>query len=436
MGVTRTLMASNDTLFNFEDTLGDRDDLTPTPLTSGFGSAVSPINAGEATHILNETYPMEPLKATPPEEKLKAGNTMTLDLTAVRADIYSNALDVTSPEQLKTFSEEIDVDHVSGSDASGNMDPDGTYTTNTIEMETCISLNKDEEADECDKVEDLEKDDRISEDSEEIEASSSANSHLVNPTDSVINGDKGEEGAVVPVEVAKLAEGLSEAIHDEDANENKENEIVNPLSHNGDSLEQTKLFLAREIDYSQGWHKVSSKCVDAAVFHVQAIVNPPKIEIDLEKGSTSAKMSLEDDEVNNNLTLDLNENVNRVESALDESAEQIGDHKDHYLSGEEDPWAEAPRYSGNENHEAEMMTVFNSDWDKESAEDSDNNGDMTDEDDGDSIDSDEDSSEEFMYVQGSKIQNKAENAATGMKSGSMWEAHVDQVPIGKRIIGE
>lgn len=398
MGVTRTLMASNDTLFNFEDTLGDREDLTPTPMAGGtFTTAKSPINgtfimSDSSTAMVDSTFVME-------EQQPKGSRgtmTLSLDLSAVRADTYSNALDVTSPEQLRTFSEDItSVEHVSGSDASGK-DPDGTYTTNTIEMETCISLNKDE-AEECDVVEDLEKDDRISDDSEESKVSTRRISAV---SDELGEGSEGKEESAENGGV--MTEGL---------------EIVGP---DVDPVEQTKLFLAREIDHSR-WHKVSSNCVDAGVFHVTAVehVNPV-LEVAFEKFLTSEKSSLPEDDSNNNVTFDLNENCDTVEHL--------------HLSGEEDPWLAAPRNGGEAEEEDEMLTVFNCDWDKESADDSDNNADLTDqeeEEDGASVESEsDDSSEEFMYVQGNSLTNK-----TGITNGevhAVWDSHVDQIPIARK----
>lgn len=413
-------MASNDTLFNFDDTLGDREDLTPTPTLASGGafSAVSPVNSN-ITQTLNETFPMAVANSTfvmgdeeevgdkQEKDKIKPGTlSMSLDLAAVRADAYTSALDaVLSPEQQKTFSEDIiSVEHVSGSDASGNMDPDGTYTTNTIEMETCISLNKDEEgeAEECDLVEDLEKDqERITDDSESsLEA-------IVNTT--IITKSASEE-----------------LLSHHDMSEKEEEEVNGTV----DSVEQTKLFLAREIDYSR-WHKVSSNCVDAAVFHVQI----PAVEVNLERldcipvkseDSMCEKLTL--DESNNNVTFDLNENRDDLLSVS--GKEQA----EHYLSGEEDPWVadESRESNGGAGDEEEMVTVFDREWeDKESAEDSDNNAELTDEEeDGQSVDTSDDSSEEFMYV--AQPVTSIANGTGGQGSSAAWESHVDQIPIGKK----
>lgn len=421
-------MASNDTLFNFDDTLGDREDLTPTPTASSGGfsaAAMSPVNAAQ-NRSLSEACPVlcaekmvdSTFVVVEEDLRLKPDTLcMSLDLAAVRADNYSIALDVMSPEQQKTFSEDItSVEHVSGSDASGNMDPDGTYTTNTIEMETCISLNKDEEGDaeECDLVDDLEKDlDRGSGESADADATSvvASDATVVISTDED-NGVKADqlECEAVPV---------------------------------GDALEQTKMFLAQEIDYNR-WQKVSSSsssnhnnssahCVDAAVFHVQV----PAVEVHLDKclgshnksnGLCDTEPNMEADESNNNVTFDWNENCDLVVGT---------DQVENCLSGEEDPWvADEPRVGVKADEE--MVTVFNSEWDKDSAEDSDNNAELTDEEeeeeDGQSVvDTSDDSSAEFLYVGARNLPATTTCNGVGPDSAvAAWDSHVDQIPIAKK----
>lgn len=446
MGVTRTL--SNDTLFNFEDTLGDREDSTPTPTASvGAAAAYSAVALSpvKMAQTLNETFPTmdQQMDSTFDVEEQRPGRpnklSMCLDLSsaAVRADNYTSALDVLSPEQQKTFSEDINsVEHVSGSDASGNLDPDGTYTTNTIEMETCISLNKDEE-EECDPVEDLEKDDRVSTEEEEEdvesdseESPSSKNAFLNNTTvteATAANESPSDETA----EERQDHHGASNGVAEDEA------EMADGSVPSDDPLEQTKLFLAREIDYSR-WHKVN--CFDAAVFHVQIKDQVPDLQMDLDKCLGTGKETLTVavvDKSNNNVTFDMNENFAN------------GDGVSH-LSGEEDPWGTDSRNGSGDGHEEtdEMVTVFNSEWEKESVageedeeeredEDSDNNAESDDGgrggDDGDvdgqSVDSSDSSSEEFMYVGGNNLPN---NPSNGHGSADTWEAHVDQIPIGKK----
>lgn len=435
MGVTRTL--SNDTLFNFEDTLGDREDSTPTPTAASVGVAAAysavTLSPGSVARTLDETFAaMEQHRDSTfavPEQRPGRPNklSMSLDLSAaVRADNYTSALDVVSPEQQKTFSEDINsVEHVSGSDASGNLDPDGTYTTNTIEMATCISLNKDEgEEEECDPVEDLEKDDRVSAEDEDVESDSeespSSRNALLN------NTTIAEATAVVGSDVGADPQQDHHGVAGEDEAEMDDGSLPRE-----DPLEQTKLFLAREIDYSR-WHKVS--CVDAAVFHVQIQDQVPDLELDLdkclgmgEKETRTLVSPVREDKSNNNVTFDMNENLT------------VG-----RLSGEEDPWGTDSHGNGRgEGHREtdEMVTVFNSEWEKESEgeeeeeEDSDNNaesdeggrgGDV----DGQSVDSSDSSSEEFMYVGGNNL--PPSNPSNGHGGADTWEAHVDQIAIGKR----
>lgn len=413
MGVTRTLMASNDTLFNFEDTLGDREDLTPTPTVSGAYSNVpqSPIN--NVTRTLNETFDQEnkAVDATfVQEERVSSRPSMTLDLAAVRADNYSSALDVLSPEQQKTFSEDIvSVEHVSGSDASGNVDPDGTYTTNTIEMETCISLNKDEEGEDvCEPVEELEKDDQ-------------------HEKEQNYDDDYDEESLD-----SKEEETVDEVSVKAEAPVENGEAVKSPV----DPVEQTKLFLAREIDFNR-WHKVSSNCVDtAAVFYVQTVEQQVPV-LELEKcvslKNTSSEWDADDTflmdgrgkEANNIVTFDFNENCTNGFEEENADARLRNN-----LSGEEDPWGTEEVHENND--EEEMVTVFNSEWQKREDEDSDNNeGSEGDEEDGQSVSSSGDSSEEFMYVSATK--SNGENIRKPNPGGSAaWESHVDQVPVAKK----
>lgn len=410
MGVTRTLMASNDTLFNFEDTLGDREELTPTPCSapqSAFSVAMSPSKA----HVqsMNETFPLDATRgadstfvlpdAAKPTPSAKSKPPMNLDFTAaVRADTYTSALDVLSPELQKTFSEDItSVEHVSGSDASGNMDPDGTYTTNTIEMETCISLNKDEDVGECDFVEDLEQDDQM-EDQDIDDSEQSLESSSVSTAN------------VAAVEEANANGAYCNGVVVEEETDTENGAVDDPL-------EQTKLFLAREIDYNR-WHKVSSNCVDAAVFHVQTIAVAPQLEMDLDKcgfvGSgkqTDSLVGFGESNNNNNVTFDLNENTYGQDTHRTENC----------LSGEEDPW-------GTDSHHNR-----DSDDDHCEEEDEEEDGDGLEEDDGQSVDTSDDSSGEFMYVGGMDMTEK-NGHANGKRSGEgdAWDSHVDQVPFGRK----
>lgn len=311
MGVTRTLMASNDTLFNFEDTLGDRDDLTPTPMRSGiYPITLSPV--GQKPHddcmFLLEDKTNRPTTLA----------TLTLDAVAaaVRADSYTVALDVLSPELQKTFSEDIiSVEHVSGSDASGTVDPDGTYTTNTIEMETCISLNKDEddgELHECDQIEDLEKDER---DASLLKSTSSES--IVNDTTVILSNHI--EDNVAPTKDGEKCKNSEDFVK-----------------------------MDEEIDYLS-WNRVSSSCFDASAFN-ETTSGTPIGHMDFKRSSDSSSSVMTNGD-HNNVTFDISENCAKG---------------DGHISGEEDPWIvdggmSESGTSGDEGEEVDGQSVNTSD---------------------------------------------------------------------------
>lgn len=157
MGVTKVLMASNDTLFNFEDTLGDREDMlsprninfmnvtsTMATANSGGNSAKSittqPENCKTPT---NEGF----LAAYPIECKpndLNSDNHMINDIRPNSLQLNFENLtthhlgDLLSPEQQKTLSEEINTIEQLSSDLSATIDA----TTNTLDdLKTCISVH-------------------------------------------------------------------------------------------------------------------------------------------------------------------------------------------------------------------------------------------------------------------------------------------------------
>lgn len=142
MGVTKTLMASNDTLFNFEDTLGDRDDM------------FSPRTPHSGVNTCTATTPQPVECITPTNDSIcpEFNLPTAINTTAVRPtlkpfdfetvfdadELPSTVLnDLLSPEQVKTFSEEINSIEQS-SDLSGTIDA----TTNTLDdLKTCISVH-------------------------------------------------------------------------------------------------------------------------------------------------------------------------------------------------------------------------------------------------------------------------------------------------------
>lgn len=139
-------MASNDTLFNFEDTLGDRDDM------------LSPRNAVHSgSNTANSATPQPETCKTPTNEALLTAYPVEYkpnDLNAYTdshlvSEIRPNSLhlnfenltnnlgDLLSPEQQKTFSEEINTIEQLSSDLSATID-----ATNTLDdLKTCISVH-------------------------------------------------------------------------------------------------------------------------------------------------------------------------------------------------------------------------------------------------------------------------------------------------------
>lgn len=146
MGVTKVLMASNDTLFNFEDTLGDRDDMfSPRNQANSGNSTLSantpqPINCKTPT---NEMY----LNAIDNKihQAFEQQTSTTIDARPTlipfnfdNTEQASQLTDLLSPEQPKTISEEINTIEQLSSDLSATVDA----TTNTLDdLKTCISVH-------------------------------------------------------------------------------------------------------------------------------------------------------------------------------------------------------------------------------------------------------------------------------------------------------
>lgn len=150
MGVTKVLMASNDTLFNFEDTLGDREDM------------LSPRNASHSgTNTINSTTPQPDNCKTPTNEHYLAvypveykpndlnafsDNHMINEIRPTTLqlnfeNLTNNLGDLLSPEQQKTFSEEINTIEQVSSDLSATID-----ATNTLDdLKTCISVHTNDD---------------------------------------------------------------------------------------------------------------------------------------------------------------------------------------------------------------------------------------------------------------------------------------------------
>lgn len=158
MGVTKVLMASNDTLFNFEDTLGDRDDMfSPRNSShSGNNTATSntpqPINCKTPTNDIHSSDVSDNTAIERHNEQI-AKTTFATRPTLLHLDFDMNdgnrtppnpINDLLSPEQPKTFSEEINTVELLSSDFSGTIDA----TTNTLDdLKTCISVHLKDDAD-------------------------------------------------------------------------------------------------------------------------------------------------------------------------------------------------------------------------------------------------------------------------------------------------
>lgn len=134
MGVTKILMASNDTLFNFEDTLGD--------------DAFSPRNSSHSECNTNGSNTPQPTSdCCTPVNDILSDTQYVIDDKPFLKNLTFNSDDrsptniineLLSPELVKTFSEDINTVELASSDLSGTMD----VTTNTLDdLKTCISVH-------------------------------------------------------------------------------------------------------------------------------------------------------------------------------------------------------------------------------------------------------------------------------------------------------
>lgn len=154
MGVTKVLMASNDTLFNFEDTLGDREDML-SPRNFNSINATNPANLSVGANAAKSITPQPENCKTPTNDGLLAAypveykpNDLNGDSHAINdlrpsslqlnfENLTNNLGDLLSPEQQKTFSEEINTIEQLSSDLSATID-----ATNTLDdLRTCISVH-------------------------------------------------------------------------------------------------------------------------------------------------------------------------------------------------------------------------------------------------------------------------------------------------------
>lgn len=142
LGVTKTLMASNDTLFNLEDTLGD-DVFSPRANSQNDLVALNVEKNRSDGKIIDDFISTT---ITENIEDVRCEKFLTLDLELKSVDKRTNAeelFDLCSPDQVKTFSEEINSGERHSSELSGTAgDFDATFTANTLDEKTCITVGE------------------------------------------------------------------------------------------------------------------------------------------------------------------------------------------------------------------------------------------------------------------------------------------------------
>lgn len=162
MGVTKVLMASNDTLFNFEDTLGDRDDMFSPRNPSSSGNNTLTANTPQPTNCKTPTNEMylnsidnrihENHQAFEQQSSAAEAKSNLIPFNFENIEQINPVTDLLSPEQPKTLSEEINTIEQLSSDLSATVDA----TTNTLDdLKTCISvhLKSDDKSDNSKSVE-------------------------------------------------------------------------------------------------------------------------------------------------------------------------------------------------------------------------------------------------------------------------------------------
>ncbi|KAJ6646859.1 hypothetical protein Bhyg_02073, partial [Pseudolycoriella hygida] len=426
MGVTKTLMASNDTLFNFEDAFGD--------------DAFSPRTTSQ-NDIVKESklnHPDSSDASTPTPRTFKPIEFETHETC--------NVNDLLSPDQQKTLSEDIcTVDHVS-SDAV-----DTTFTTNTLEEKTCISVH-------------MKDDEKISEISEPDWGSSGQfdlNSLNDVPSMDILDNDD-EHGTEFENDDSSSTVNLPNK--EENVVEDHPNPSIFSTVHQNEDDEsfknKTTNFLLNEINYSSGYYNKSSDIKPIIYDNVKENTDPNVKEYDrietfskndnkilihtknlAESGIFEGDLLSETDEIVQNstfhpadITFDLNKHQaiipNFTVCEIDTQGDQgvmVTREIVHQLSGEEDPWAHSIsdiRFTG-PCTEIMSTSFTNSEWDSD-------------------VD-DSNSSEEFMYVKGTppkvpspelykhKLEQKHESvtvpAVAEEDVENIWKTHEDKVPV-------
>lgn len=255
MGVTKTLMASNDTLFNFEDTFGD-DVFSPRTNSQNDivkdGKINHPDSSGASTPTPRSFKPIE-----------------------FEVNDVCNANDLLSPDQQKTLSEDIcTVEHLS-SDAV-----DTTFTTNTLEEKTCISVY-------------VKEDEKISEISEPDWGSSGQfdlNSLNDVPSMGVLDNEDEQslcnefenDDSSSTVNIPKKEEENDEEDHP--------NLHISPTHHHNEDDEsyknKTSNFLLNEINYSSGHYNKTSEIKPIIYDNVKENTDPNSKQYDQIEAST------------------------------------------------------------------------------------------------------------------------------------------------------
>lgn len=143
LGVTKTLMASNDTLFNLEDTLGD-DVFSPRANSQNDLVALN-IEKNRIDGKIVDDFISTTITENIEDVRCEKFLTLDLELKASdkKTDELNTSFDLCSPDQVKTFSEEINSGERHSSELSGTAgDFDATFTANTLDEKTCITVGE------------------------------------------------------------------------------------------------------------------------------------------------------------------------------------------------------------------------------------------------------------------------------------------------------
>lgn len=256
MGVTKTLMASNDTLFNFEDTFGD-DVFSPRTNSQNDIVKDSKVN-----------HPDSSGASTPTPRSFKP---MEFEINEV-----CSANDLLSPDQQKTLSEDIcTVEHLS-SDAV-----DTTFTTNTLEEKTCISVN-------------IKEDEKISEISEPDWGSSGQfdlNSLNDVPSMGVLENED-EQSQCNEIENDDSSSTVNIPKNEVNVEEDHPNHISSNLHRNDDDessfKDKTTNFLLNEINYSSSQYNKSSEVKPIIYDNIKENTDPNSKQYDQREASTKS----------------------------------------------------------------------------------------------------------------------------------------------------